>query len=418
MNTTNHSRHPRYPRLVTKILAMVFIGVMFAMPMQALGQEKKIVIGGSIPLTGAAAETGLNVYNGYKAAVKFVNEELGGVEVGGQNYKLELDLFDDASDPSRATTLIQRQLDEGVNFFLGSFGSNIVLPTCSITERAQRPMVQAGGGSDLIFTQGRKFVFGIFQRASRQQYSFRDYYLSLKPRPETFSIILENDPYSKWSANGAKDTLTEAGFKLLDVYELPAQVSDVSSVLASVRQKQPDMLLCVTHDQVSMLIAKQMITTNTYAKVLYQGLGPQTVAYRESLGKYANEVLVALYFSEKAPYKGEIIGSAKDFADYYRSNFKRPLVYHMASAAACIVAYVHAFKNADSLEPVKVRDALDKLDVMTFYGRVKFTEDGDMATDAAGTMVGQVQDGEVELVYPPVAATADPIYPFTPWNER
>ena len=62
-------------------------------------------------------------------AVPYLNEVVGGVEIAGEKYKLELKLFDDASDPARATTLIQRQIDEGTNFFLGSFGSNIVLPT-------------------------------------------------------------------------------------------------------------------------------------------------------------------------------------------------------------------------------------------------------------------------------------------------
>ena len=51
-----------------------------------------------------------------------------------------------ANDPARATTLIQRQIDDGTAFFLGSFGSNIVLPTAAITERAHKPMVQTGGG--------------------------------------------------------------------------------------------------------------------------------------------------------------------------------------------------------------------------------------------------------------------------------
>ena len=94
---------------------------------------KKLVFGGSVPLTGAAAETGLNVNNGYITATTYINEVLGGVEIAGEKYTIELKLFDDASDPARATTLIQRQIDEGTNFFLGSFGSNIVPPTAAIT---------------------------------------------------------------------------------------------------------------------------------------------------------------------------------------------------------------------------------------------------------------------------------------------
>ena len=41
---------------------------------------------------------------------------LGGVEIAGEKYQLELRLVDDASDPARATTLVQRLIDEGVDF--------------------------------------------------------------------------------------------------------------------------------------------------------------------------------------------------------------------------------------------------------------------------------------------------------------
>ncbi|MCX7362145.1 MAG: ABC transporter substrate-binding protein, partial [Alphaproteobacteria bacterium] len=35
---------------------------------------KTLVFGGSVPLTGAAAETGLNVNNGYNTAVSYIND--------------------------------------------------------------------------------------------------------------------------------------------------------------------------------------------------------------------------------------------------------------------------------------------------------------------------------------------------------
>jgi branched-chain amino acid transport system substrate-binding protein len=379
--------------------------------------DKEIVIGGSVPLSGKAAETGLNVHYGYKAAVKYINEVYGGVKVGGQTYKLNLNMFDDASDPSRATTLIQRQIDEGVNFFLGSFGSNIVLPTCDITERSQRPMVQAGGGSDLIFTQGRKYVFGLFPRASRQFYTVRDY-LNKLGNVKTFAIVTTNDAYSKSMAEGTKKTLEDSGYQVLDYYQLPAEVSDVSSVLASVRSKKPDALLATTHDQVSMLIAKQMVTTNTTVNMLYFALGPYTKAFRDTLGKYANDIITPIYWDENAAYEGAIFGKARNFAEYYRKNFDRELTYHQAGAAACIVAYVHAIQKADSLDPKKVRDALAALDVMSFYGRLKFAPEGDGVAEYLGPVVSQVQNLKMELLYPSEAATSKIVFPMTPWEKR
>ncbi|MBW3097478.1 amino acid ABC transporter substrate-binding protein [Pseudohoeflea coraliihabitans] len=388
------------------------------LPRMAFAQDNTITFGGSIPMTGGAAETGLNVLNGYRCAVKYINEEMGGAEIGGEKYQLALNLFDDASDPSRATTLIQSQVDEGIDFFLGSFGSSIVLPTCAITEAAGRIMVQAGGGSDLIFTQGRERVFGIFPRASKQFVSSVNMFTSLDPKVETVSILYTNNAFSKFQAEGARTSLEEAGIKVLDFIALPAQVNDVSNVLTTIRENTPDVLVCTTHDEPSILIARQMVATNTNVPMLYQTLGPQTAGYRDALGNYANGVVTQAYWSERAPYSGDYFGSAADFAKYYNANFERELTYHMASGAACIVSYVQAAKNAGTLEVGAVRDALAALDFECFYGQIRFTEDGDGDAALLGPLLIQRQDGEMEVIAPAEGASAEPIYPAPTWEER
>ena len=383
----------------------------------ARAQAKKIVFGGSIPLSGGAAETGLNVNNGYATAVKFLNDQ-GGVEIGGTKHLLELKLFDDASDPSRATTLIQRLIDDNVDFFLGSFGSNIVLPTAAITERAEKPMVQAGGGSDQIFTQGFRYVFGMFPRATRQFQSTVAFFKTLDPQPKTFSVIATNDAFSKTFAAGIVKDCQAAGFRLIENYLLPEQISDASSVLSSVRAKTPDMLLCAMHDQNSLLIARQMIATGTNVGLLFQGLGPQLASYREALGKHATGIFYSTYWDPRTTWKDPFFGSPGDFAAYYAKNFSRPIAYHVAAGAACIVTYVKAMQAAKSIDPIKVRDALAATDLETVYGKVKFTPDGDGDAVAMGPSVGQVLGGAGEVVYPAGGRTAPLLWPVPAWDKK
>lgn len=379
---------------------------------------KTLVFGGSVPLTGAAAETGLNVNNGYITAASYLNDVLGGVEVGGEKYRIELKLFDDASDPARATTLIQRQIDDGTDFFLGSFGSNIVLPTAAITERAHKPMVQTGGGSDAIFTRGFKYVFGMYPRATRQFAAAAALFKSLQPTPATYSVIYTNDAFSKTAADGVQLSCDAAGFKQLDRYELPAKPTDVSSVLGSVRAKTPDLLVCVMHDQDSLLVARQMIASGTNVKLLFQGLGPQLASFREALGKYAEALLCSTYWDETVPYKDAFFGDSKKFAAYYRSKFTRPIAYHTAGAAACIESYLLAMQAAKSIKPEAVRDALAAADFETFYSRIKFTPEGDGDALLMGGMIGQVQKGKLEIVYPAEAKSAAPVYPSPAWDQK
>src|SRR5690606_6802472 len=118
----------------------------------------------------------------------------------GKTYRLELGIVDDASDPARATTLIQRQVDEGVDFFLGSYGSNIVLPCAGITEAAGKVMVQVGASSDQIFVQGYEYIFGFFPRASRAWVTSIELFKTIEPKPKSVSIIATNDAFSKLNA--------------------------------------------------------------------------------------------------------------------------------------------------------------------------------------------------------------------------
>jgi branched-chain amino acid transport system substrate-binding protein len=379
---------------------------------------KTVTLGGSIPFSGAQANTGLNVYEGYQVVVKYVNEKLGGFKVGGETCKLELKMIDDASDPQRAVTLIQKQIDDGIDFYLGSFSSGIVLPTVAVTERARKPMLQAGGGSDQIFTHGYKYSFGMYPRASRQLWSYVDMLRTMKPKIQTVSIVLTNDPYGIPLAAGATEALKDAGLNLLDTYKLPPTVTDVSGVLSSIRGNTPDALIVITHEEISQLVIQQMVATDTNVKMLYMPLGPEIEQFRKSLGKYANELLMIDFWDPRMKYQDPIFGSTQGYYDWYKANSTRVWSNQTVAASACIIAYVKAMQDAGSLEPTKVRDAIAALDFSTMYGRVKWTAQGDGDPVLMGAKVGQVQKGAPELVYPAEAETANLVFPMTPWSNR
>ena len=381
-------------------------------------QQQPVRIGGSLGMSGRYAETGLNIKVGYETAIKYINEVRGGVNIGGRKVPVSLNLVDDSSDPARATTLIQRQVDSGIDFFLGSYGSNVVLPCAAITEAAGKPMMQVGASADQIYQQGHKFIFGYFPRASRAWESSIAFLQSIKPRPRSVSILATNDAFSKLNAQAAAKGCRAAGIQVLDVLQLPEQVSDASSVLATIRSRQPDVLITTTVDQNSLVIARQMVATNTSVPLLYQFLGPQLPMYRESLGAKADGILAQFYWDERVNSPDPVFGNTKTFVEYYGKHNTRALSYHTAAAASCITSYVHAMEATKSADPKKVRDAIAKMDLNTLFGRVKFTPEGDGDPIVMGAKIGQVQNGKFEVVYPAQQQTAKLIYPTPPWDKK
>lgn len=412
--------------MMTKISRRSALGVMGAVTAGAAFRvtgafardENVIRFGGSLGMSGRYAETGLNIRHGYETAVRFLNEELGGVEIGGRKYTFELGIVDDASDPARAVALIQRQVDEGVDFFLGSYGSNVVLPCAGITEAAGKVMVQVGASSDQIFTQGYENIFGFFPRASRAWATSIEFFKSLDPKPKTISVISTNDGFSKLNAEAVIAGSEEAGIEVLDHLELPAQVSDASSALATIRSRTPEILVTTTVDQNSLVIIRQMISTGTDVGLLYQFLGPQLPSYRESLGAKATGVIMQLPWDSALNFDDPFFGDTRSYVKYYNKLNKRPLSYHTVGASACISTYVAAMRQAGGIDPQQVRDALDAIDISTAFGRVKFSPDGDGDPIAMGAKLGQVQDGRIEIVYPEDVRTAKLIYPMKPWAEK
>jgi branched-chain amino acid transport system substrate-binding protein len=90
--------------------------------------------------------------------------------------------------------------------------------------------------------------------------------------------------------------------------------------------------------------------------------------------------------------------------------------YQVADSTAAGLALQRAIQNVGTLDPRRVRDALANLDMMTFYGRIKF--DGHGVNVYKPMVVEQIQRSRERTVYPPEVADARPAYPTPPWDLR
>lgn len=90
--------------------------------------------------------------------------------------------------------------------------------------------------------------------------------------------------------------------------------------------------------------------------------------------------------------------------------------YQVASATAAGLALQRAIERADSLDPERVRNALASLDLVTFFGRIKFDEHGQNVSKTV--VIEQIQDGKLATVWPATLATSPPMYPTPAWSTR
>ncbi len=199
-----------------------------------------------------------------------------------------------------------------------------------------------------------------------------EFFKSITPKPKSVSIIATNDAFSKLNAQAAAAGCKEIGLEVLDLIQLPEQISDVSSALATIRAKTPDILITTTVDQNSLVIVRQMIATDTNVPLLYQFLGPQLPMYRESLGAKATGVIMQLPWRRGSISRIRSSAAPRPISSYYNKTNTRALSYHTVGASACITTYVEAMRAAGGTDPAKVRNALAATNLITAFGPVKF----------------------------------------------
>jgi branched-chain amino acid transport system substrate-binding protein len=73
-------------------------------------------------------------------------------------------------------------------------------------------------------------------------------------------------------------------------------------------------------------------------------------------------------------------------------------------------------ENAGSLDPHSVRDALANLNVMTFFGPIRFDSRG--INTFKPMVVEQIQGGVHYTVFPLDVANGQPKYPTPAWSSR
>ena len=94
--------------------------------------------------------------------------------------------------------------------------------------------------------------------------------------------------------------------------------------------------------------------------------------------------------------------------------------YQAAESSAALLVWKDAFERANSFDTEKVRDALSKTEIQTFYGNIKFADTGQ--NTAKPMVLFQVRcEGDTcenKVVAPTKWASAELVHPTPKWSER
>ena len=390
------------------------VALSFSTP-AAIAQTKTIKLGASVQLSGSLANTGRYYRDAYNLAVAKINER-GGVRIGGESAKLELVALDNQSDTNLSVRqYVQLLVREKVNFLLGPFASNFALDDSSVAEKYQIPMVQGGGASTQIYSRGYKFIFGTLPAADNYFASTIEMLGKLDPKVKTVALLSADDSFDVSVANGTRKLLAAAGMKLVVDQKYHENASDFSSLLTEVKAAQPDAVFLASHETEALNFIRQAKALDVNPKMLFSfTVGVPTADFRKALGADAEFAFGMSSWLPNANLKDDWFGDAAQFATLFTEKFGYEPDYHAASAVADVETFVKAIEAANSLDPIKVRDAIAGIDFQSLYARIRFGQTGQISLPQ---IVVQIQGGEVVPIYTD-HFVGKPKYPVPNWTAR
>jgi branched-chain amino acid transport system substrate-binding protein len=241
---------------------------------------------------------------------------------------------------------------------------------------------------------------------------------TLTPKPTTIAMLTANDNFSVEVAKAVEDYAPSKGMQVVFSKQYPAAAPDVSSLISQAKQKNPDIVMNSGHLAESIAINKAAKQLGLDAKIFAYSVGPSTPDFISALGSDANYVYDGSQWTPQVKYKPSFYLSVADYVKAYRAKFSssEDPDYHVAESTAACLAFQKAIETAGSLDPSKVRDALASLDVMTFFGQIKFDSRG--INTFKPMVVEQIQGGTHYTVFPANVANGSPKYPTPSWSSR
>jgi len=356
-----------------------------------------ITIGCTLSQSGKYADSGSYYVEAYQMWEEDINA------AGGLlGRPVELIIYDDESSAEKAISLYEKLITvDDVDLILGPYTSTIVYPVAQLAERYQMVMLQGGGTASKIFEAGFNYMFLTLPGFSEQHaIDFFEYLRGLPAGeiPSKAAIIYGDKSASIANANGWRALATLMGMQVVVDEKYPPDATDLSSIISQAKAAGAGLLMAGTYYPDAVLIARTAAELNYYPKFMILTAGVSSEEYGTDLGELANGVMGTAWWHTTVPF-------ARAWVDRYEAEFGRQPDYHSAGGYASAQVLAQAVEETRSLDNDVLRDyiATHVFDTVIAQG-LSFDDRG---APSHSMIVVQWQDGQLEVVLPESAQTAE-----------
>ena len=397
-----------------RICLFAAAATLFAAPALA---EDTITIGFTASQTGPLNVDSLGQQRGYEFWRDEVNAA-GGIKVGGKSYKVNFVSYDDQSVGGRVQQLYTRLVvQDKADFLFSPYSSGLTAPATVISEQYGKVMIVSGGAEEKPFLLGNKHLFMVITSAGHYLSGAVEALKAKNPQAK-IAMVYSDDPFSKTVLASAAQQAKDAGLDIVMNESYAPTTTDFGPIVNKIISSNADAFLGGGHYSDGATLARQMYDQRANMKWVSILVAPADDKFGE-LGAPAMGVTVPSQWEIQVSYEPQFGPTTAEFAKSFQAKFNAKPDYHSASGYTSGVILQHAIEQAGSIDPEKVTEALNSIDVTTFFGHIKFaTDPGHHGLQTAHEMVlaqWQKVDGKPgrQVVWPAAAQSANLIYPIS-----
>jgi ABC-type branched-subunit amino acid transport system substrate-binding protein len=222
------------------IFAVLALAAVPAAAQQPGVTADKILLGQAAVFTGPAAQLGIQMRNGVKAYIDFVNEK-GGVH----GRKIELVTEDDKYESSVAPTASQALIEKHKVFaLLGYVGTPTGVAHLKVTTAAKVPLVGMFTGAEVLRVPMNRYVFHV--RASYYDETDKIVEQVVSTGGKRISVFYQADAYGEAGRMGTEIALKKRGMQIHSNGTVERNTIAVEKAVQAIHASQPDAVVMVS----------------------------------------------------------------------------------------------------------------------------------------------------------------------------
>jgi len=383
-----------------------------------------ILIGHPNPSTGPLAGFGEASPWADNKAIEAINKQ-GGIYIKeyGKKVPIKLKMLDTESNPTKTAELAAKLIvKDKIDLMVVMHTPDTVNPVDAMCERYKMPCISLDAPVEAWLTGGPyKWSFHAFWTVDTATNLFAGMWETYAA--QTTKIVggfWPNDPDGVTWSGVFKDKLPKMGYKVVDPGRFPYFNKDFSSIINLFKKEKVEIIT-------GTLIAPDW--TTAWKQCHQQGFIPKMATIAKAclfatdvnaLGEnLPNGLTTEVWWSPNHPFKSSLTGeSAKDLCDAWTKEANKAWTQPIGFKYAGFEIAADALKRAQTLDKEKLRDAIQKTDLNTIVGPIKYNDKNFSETPLVGGqwVKGKKWPWELEIVYnkqnPHIKKTAEMIYPL------